>query len=58
VTTDDRDRDLLRQLRLELRDLTYDGHDRKPGAAKAKKQRVNRSKRRKRNQWIALALLR
>jgi hypothetical protein len=54
VTTDDRDRDLLRQSRLELRELTYDGHDRKPGAAKRKKQRVNRTKRRKGRQRAAL----
>jgi hypothetical protein len=55
MTTDTRDRDLVRQSQLELRDLKYDGHDRKPGAAKRKKQMVNRTKRRKGRQQAALA---
>jgi hypothetical protein len=48
--TDTRDRDLRRQHEDTRRDLGYDGHNRKPGAAKTDRVQLNRRRRRKSRQ--------
>lgn len=53
-----RERDLMRQSQVAVREFRHDDHDRAPGAARARKQIRNRSRRRRGRQRMTLDWLR